>query len=125
MHHGDAVGDRRRLLLVVGDVDGGGVETLVQAPHLGPQLHPEISLEVAERLVHEEHLRRAHDGAAERHALALTARERVRPLAQMLGDLQGLGDRRAPALRISARGRPRATSGMAMLSNTRRCGYRA
>ena len=111
VHHRDAVGDRRRLLLIVRDVDGGGVETLVQAAHLGPELHPEISLEVAERLVHEEHLRRAHDGAAERHPLALSARELVRPLAQMLGDLQGLGDRRDPPAdlaRAARRARPAA-----------------
>ena len=94
----------------------------MQASHLGPELHPEVSLEMAERLVHEEHLRRAHDGAAERHPLALAAGEPVRPLAQMLGDLQGLGDRRHPPADLAARETPRATRGMAMLSNTLRCG---
>jgi hypothetical protein len=39
----------------------------------------------------------------------------------MLGDLQRLGDA-STRLRISPRDKPRATSGMAMLSNTLRCG---
>ena len=121
LHHRDAVGHRRRLLLIVGDVESGGVETLVQASHLGPELHPEISLEMAERLVHEKHLRRAHDGAAERHPLALAAGEPVRPLAQMLGDLQGLGDRRDPPADLAPRNAAR-DRGMAMLSKTLRCG---
>ena len=35
----------------------------------------ELRVERAERLVHEKHLRAAHDGAAERHALAVAAGE--------------------------------------------------
>ncbi len=75
VHHGDPVGHRHRLELVVGDVDRGGAEAVVQVAQLAAHEVAELGVERAERLVHQEGLRPAHDGAAERHALAVARGE--------------------------------------------------
>jgi hypothetical protein len=47
----------------------------VQLRDLGAHLHAQLGVEVRQRLVHQEHLRLAHDRAAHRDALALAAGE--------------------------------------------------
>jgi hypothetical protein len=73
MHHHDLVGHGHGLDLVVGDIDGGGLQPLVQRLDLGAHRHAQLGVEVGQRLVEQEHLRIAHDGAAHRDALALAA----------------------------------------------------
>ena len=51
----DAVGDLHRLLLVVGDQDGGDVDLVVQAPQPRAQLGADLGVERAERLVEQQH----------------------------------------------------------------------
>jgi hypothetical protein len=63
----------------------------VQAVDLHPHLHPELGVEIGKRLVEEEYSRLAHDGAADRDALALAAGELARPPVEQLLDLQDLG----------------------------------
>ena len=70
-----AVADRHRLDLVVRHVDRGHADSLLQVRDLRPHLEAEARVEVRERLVHQEHLRLAHDRASHRHALALAARQ--------------------------------------------------
>jgi hypothetical protein len=67
-----------RLDLVVRNVDRGGLQPLVQRLDLGAHRHPQLRVEVRERLVEEKDLRVAHDRASHRHALALAARELAR-----------------------------------------------
>ena len=59
----------------MGDVDGGDAQPLLQGGDLGTGLHTQFGIEVRQRLVHEEHLRVAHDGTAHRHTLPLTTGE--------------------------------------------------
>ena len=54
-HH--PVAEGHRLGLVVGDVDGGGAELLLQPGHHRAHLHPQLGVQVGQRLVHEERLR--------------------------------------------------------------------
>ena len=84
-------GERHRLDLVVGDVDDRGAGALVHALDLGAHLHPELRVEVRQRLVEQEQLRIAHQGAAHRHALALSARELGGLALEEVTDLQKLG----------------------------------
>ena len=56
VHHRDAVGGDHRLGLVVGDVDRGDAELVVQAPDLEAHLLAQIGVEVGERLVEQQHL---------------------------------------------------------------------
>ena len=76
--HHDPVGERHRLDLVVGDVDHRGAELLVQPRDLDAHLDAQFGVEIGERLVEQEHLRLAHDGAADGDALALAAGQLLR-----------------------------------------------
>jgi hypothetical protein len=57
-------------------VHGGGLEAVAQPRELCAHLHPQLGVEVRERLVHQEGLRLAHHRAPHGDALALPARER-------------------------------------------------
>jgi hypothetical protein len=92
VHHRDHVGHRHGLDLVVGDVDRGRADPVVQAPELLAHQLAEGGIERAERLVHQERARAAHDRAAERHALAVAAGEaRDRLVEQMVDPQQARG----------------------------------
>ncbi len=52
VHHGDAVRHGHRLDLVVGDVDEGRAEALVQLGELGAHVDAQLRVEVRQRLVH-------------------------------------------------------------------------
>ena len=91
LHDHDPVAERHRLDLVVRDVDGRRLEPLVQALELDAHLHAQLGVEVRERLVEEEHLRLAHDRAADRDALPLAAGELARLALEQLLDAEDLG----------------------------------
>ena len=64
--HGHSLG------LVVGNVDEGGVEALMQLGQLGTHLRTQLGVQVGQRLVQQEDLRATDDGAAQRNTLTLT-----------------------------------------------------
>ena len=122
LHDDDAVAERHRLDLVVRDVDRRGAQPLVQLLELDPHLHAQLGVEVGQRLVEQEHLRVAHDRAAQRDALALAAGELARLALEQFADAEDLGRlvdalARSRAWRTCASCRPKA-----MLSNTLMCG---
>ena len=55
------------------DVDEGRVQRAVLLLELDSRLHSELGVQVRKWLVEQERLRLAHDGSAQRNALALTA----------------------------------------------------
>ena len=75
VQHRDPVGDVERLLLVVGDQDGGDVDLVVEAAQPRPQVRADLGVEGAERLVEQQHLRVDGERAGQRHPLALAAGE--------------------------------------------------
>ena len=91
VHDDDLVGHGHRLDLVVGDVDGGGLQPLVQVLDLGAHRDAELGVEVRERLVEQEDLRVADDGAAHGDALALAAGELARVAAEQRREAEDLG----------------------------------
>ena len=92
-HHRDAVGHGHGFRLVVGDVDEGRAQPAMQVGDLGACMHAQLGVEVRQRFVHQERLRMAHHGAAERHALALAAGQLPRSALQQLRDAQHARDR--------------------------------
>ncbi len=90
-HDGDAGGHGHGFRLVVGHVDEGGLQPLVQFGNVGAGLHAQFGVEVGERLVEEKHLRLADDGAAEGHALALAAGELARLALEHVGQAEHFG----------------------------------
>jgi hypothetical protein len=90
-HDGDHVAERHRLDLIVGDVDSGGLELVLDPPDLGAHLYAELRVQVRERLVHQERLRLANDRPPHRHTLPLSARERAGFLVELVDNPQCLG----------------------------------
>ncbi|ORE91266.1 phenol hydroxylase [Aurantimonas sp. 22II-16-19i] len=90
-HHRDAGGQRHRLDLVVGDVNDGRLQLLVQALQLGAHLGAQLGVEIGQGLVEQEHLRVAHQRPADGDALALAAGELGRLARQQRLDLQDPG----------------------------------
>src|SRR6516165_1255722 len=72
--HGDAIGHRHGLGLVVRDVDHGDADLAMDALDLDLHLLAQVLVERAQRLVEQKHIRIEHEPARERDALLLAAR---------------------------------------------------
>jgi hypothetical protein len=72
-------------------VDRGDAEPALQCRDLAAGLDPELRVEVGQRLVHEEDLRRADDRPAHRHTLALATRQRLGLAVEVLLEVEDLG----------------------------------
>ena len=96
--HADAVPEGHGLDLVVGHVHSGHAEPLVQLGERGPHGHPELGVQVGQRLVHQERLRFPDDGPAHGHPLPLTAGQRRGLALQVLLQAEHLGHVSDPPL---------------------------
>jgi hypothetical protein len=67
----DAIGECHRLDLIVGNVDDGLAQPLMQAFDLTSHLVAKLGIEIGQRLVEQEQAGVANDCASDRHALAL------------------------------------------------------
>ena len=88
LHDGDAVGHGHGLCLVVGDVDEGRAQLLVQAFELGTHFDPQLGVKTGQRLVQQEHVRVADGRAGQGNALRLATRALGRFLAEQMGYLE-------------------------------------
>ena len=94
VEHRDPVGQRQRLLLVVGDVDARDAEVLLHLLELLAQLHAQLGVEVGKRLVEADDGRLRHQRAGDGDALLLTAGELGDGLLELLvGEVHLLRDR--------------------------------
>ncbi len=84
-HHHDLVGERERLLLVVGHEQGTGAGRSQDRHDLLAQRLAEPGVERGERLVEQDDLGIRGQSTGQRHALALTARQLVRVRAGPVG----------------------------------------
>ena len=91
VHHHHAVGQSHGLDLVMRHIDGRGLDLLMHALDLGAHLHAQLGVEIGQRLVEQEHLGIAHDGAAHGDALALAAGELLRAAQEQFGDVENAG----------------------------------
>ena len=122
VHHDDLVGHGHGFDLVVGDIDRGGLQPLMQFLDLGAHLHPQLGVEVRQRLVEQEHLRIAHDRAAHGDALALAARELARIAFQQCGQPEDFGGALRRAFRSPPLARRATSCENAILAATVMCG---
>ena len=92
-HHHHLLGEGQRLDLVVGDVDQGELELVVDLLELAPQLPLEVRVDHRQRLV-EQHRRDvlAHQAAAERDLLLGVGGEAGGALVELAAQLEHLGD---------------------------------
>jgi hypothetical protein len=86
--------------------------------------HAQLGVEVGQRLVEQEHLRVAHDGAAHRDALALAAGQLARVAVQQRRQAEDLGGA-ADLPSMVPLSSLASISEKAMLSRTVMCGYSA
>jgi len=98
LHHRDAVAQAERLHLIVGHVDDGRLQLLQQALELRAHLQAQQRVQVAQRLVHQQHVGVVGDGARQGHPLALAAAQLGGVALQQLLDVEQLGGRLGPAL---------------------------
>src|SRR3984957_14717149 len=75
VHHRDQVGRRHRLGLVVGDVNRGVTILVVQPSDFEPHLFAQVGIEIGQGLVEQQRFRLDDQGARQRHALLLSARQ--------------------------------------------------
>ena len=75
VHHRDQVGGRHRFRLVVGDMYRRITVFVVQPADFKAHLFAQIGIEVGQRLVEQKRLRLDDQGAGQRHALLLAARQ--------------------------------------------------
>ena len=97
----------------------------MQFGDLDPHLHAQLRVEVGQRLVEQEDLRVAHDGAADRHALALAARKLPGLALEERLELQNFAPRRALCAPLSRRGTPAQPQREAPCCRRRSCADRA
>ncbi len=95
LHDGNAVGDRHRLLLIMGDDHEGSAEARLQLHQLELRFGAQLLVESRERFVEQEHLGSFRERTSESDPLALSARQLIGPLAREgleLHQRQHLGD---------------------------------
>jgi hypothetical protein len=104
----DAVGERERFLVIVGDEDRGQAELVVDLAQRAAQLAPDLGVERSERLVEQQDARVAGERPGERDALALAARQLARVAlaeAGQLDQLEQLLDAAVDLVAFDGRGR--------------------
>ena len=77
VHHGQAIGHRERLFLVVGDVQEGDPDLLLQRAQLDLEGAAELGVKRPERLVEQQHRRTQDQCPGQGDALLLAARKLV------------------------------------------------
>ena len=122
VHHDDAVGQRHRLGLVVGDHDDRRLDPLAQLRQLDPRPHAQRRVEVGQGLVEQEHLGPLDDRAADRDALALPARQLSGLAVEQCARSRATRAASAIRLSISSFGTRALRSPNAILSRTVMCG---
>src|SRR3954468_9809171 len=91
VEHHDLVGHGHGLNLVVGDIDRGSAELLLEPRHLDAHLDAQRRVEVGERLVEQKGLGLADDGTSDRDSLALAAGELARFTVEIGREVQRRG----------------------------------
>ena len=61
--------------LIVGDVDAGNSEPLLEPPDLETHLHPELGVEIGKGFIEQKNFGFAHNGPSHGDALALAPRK--------------------------------------------------
>ena len=86
-HHDDAVAERHRLRLVMGDVDRRHAQSSEQRVDLDAQHVAQLGVERGQRLVEQQHARLGRERAGQGHALLLPARELIDTTMAQLADV--------------------------------------
>jgi hypothetical protein len=100
----DPIRDCHRFAIVLRDIENRGGTAAQQVRKLKPHLVAKLGVDVAERIVQQQHLRISDQGTRERCALLLPVRQLARHVAENVLDLQQPTDRSDPCGHLSASG---------------------
>lgn len=89
---GNAVGDGGGFVLIVGDVEGGDAEFLLDGADGIAELEAAGGIKISERFVEQEKVRAGRQSAGERDALLLSAGERFGAAREEIGDVKEIGE---------------------------------
>ncbi len=123
--HRDAGGHGHGFRLVVGHVDEGGLQLLVQLADVGAGFHAQLGIQVGERLIEEENFWLAHDGPTDSHTLALATGELAGLAVEQVFDAQDLSRILNPLLDFCLWGSCAVSGRTPYCRYTDICGYRA
>ena len=90
LHDGDPVGDSQRLLLVVGDVDGGDAQAALELLDNGAHLHPQLGVQIGKGFVHQQDAGLDDKGPGQGDTLLLTAGQLIGLAVSQVGNLHQL-----------------------------------
>ena len=102
-HNDNAIAQRHGLCLVMGDINENRIDTLTQFDDFRAHLVAQLCIQIGKRLVHQQRLRLAHNGAANRNALPLAAGQCLRLAVQILCDAENLRRLIYPAIDLALR----------------------
>jgi len=91
LHNYDAGTHGHSFGLVVGNIDEGGLQALMELGDLSSHLNAQLGVEVGKRFVHKEDLGLTNDGAAERNALSLTTGKSLGLTVEQVLDVEDAG----------------------------------
>ena len=115
--HRHAIGQRHGLFLIMRHVHGRDAERALQLLQLGARFHAQFGVEIGEGFIEQEQARLANDGAGQRTALLLAARQLAGFAIEQMLDLD-LARGILHCESISAAGSLAISSGKAMFSYT-------
>ena len=91
VHHGDPLAHHHGFQLIVGDVDRGGAQLLLQADEVALKRLAPAGVQVAQRLVQQQHLRITHHAAPQSDPLPLAPGQLGGAALQQIADPQHFG----------------------------------
>ena len=91
IQHHQAIAKGHGLNLIMGHIDRGHPQALLQFADFQPHLHPQFGIQVRQGFVKQEHLRIAHDGPPHGNPLTLATGQLPGFAVQILTDFQNIG----------------------------------
>ena len=124
VNNGDPVAHAHGLNLVVGHIDGGGTDFLLELLEFVTSRRPALGIEIGERLIEQEDIRLANQRPGQSHPLPLPP-DNCRGFRSRSWSIPRMLDAHSICRFCSALSTFAALSGNAMLFRTFMCGYRA
>jgi hypothetical protein len=90
LHHNNSVSHGHGFRLVIGYIDEGGLQALMQFRDLCPHLHPELGIQVGQRFIHEKYLGITNHGSSQSYALHFSTGKYPGFSMEQMPDLQNV-----------------------------------
>ena len=99
----DAIAERHRLNLIMGDVNRRYAQSGMESPEFRAHLHAKLGVQIGQGFVEEERLRVTNNGAAHRDALSLAAGKLLRFTDHQISEIEDTRDFAYPLIDLGSR----------------------